>query len=228
MFRKLDMQINGCLGKSVEIVCDLTSAVNATSSPVMLAKEASIYLAIFVSQSFSRPEGKTFQLSPYQWMGLRLHPTKQAIISHYTFSIKLPIISSSRMSNIVCIGPKKTPTTTTTHAWFTEPVVSLLASWEVALWTNFNFIHLVMETRQGISVVYFQVWWAFLKSYTTNYILVYHFLSIKLTSCSQILTITFAVAVSLWFPAQKPQTVKCKSHSVLIQSKILNDNQPPL
>lgn len=66
------MQIKFFLAKSVEIRCELTSTA---SSPVMLAKEASIYLAIFVPQSFSRPERKTFQLSPYQWMGLRLHTT---------------------------------------------------------------------------------------------------------------------------------------------------------
>lgn len=42
--------------------------------------------------------------------------------------------------------------------------------------------------------------------------------STKLTSCSQILTITFAVAVSLWFPAQDRQTVKYKPHSVLNQT----------
>lgn len=88
-------------------MCEFASAVNTASSPVMLAKEASIYLAIFVSQCFSRPERKTFQLSPHQWMGLRLHTTKQAIVSDHAFSIKLPITSSSRTLNVVGICAKR-------------------------------------------------------------------------------------------------------------------------
>lgn len=33
--------------------------------PVMLTKKASIYLSIFVPQSFSRPEWKSFQFGPH-------------------------------------------------------------------------------------------------------------------------------------------------------------------
>lgn len=53
--------------------------LNVFLSPVMLTKEPSVHLSIFVSQSFGWPERKALQFGPNQRMGVTLHRAKADI-----------------------------------------------------------------------------------------------------------------------------------------------------
>lgn len=156
----------------------------------MLTKEASIHLSIFVPQSFSRPEGKSFQFGPHQ----RVRVTLQTYSKTLELSACIPVVyvwMGTQSERIINRNLKLL----SLHMAHRTSCLSFGKQRD----NTQDKLQSRSSAKRDSKIKFFQS----IDQSLAQILKILSNLNHILTSCSQIFTITLAVAVSLWLPEKR-------------------------